>query len=123
MSNQQASIDYADLRSKLTSIGEVPPEALKAGFEKHVATGVASENIEAFYQALCLVAKKCDDEQFKAYVETGEMPVVQLSAREMEIAKGGTYGYGASYQTSSSPPSIGGFVTYLFTGYINGYKF
>ena len=121
MTNQ---INYSDLRSKLNTMqGDVPPEFLTAGFEMHVAHNVAIENIEAFVKALQLVAKKGDDEQLKAYIESGEQPVLALSSKEMEVLKGGTYGYGANYETSTSPPSLGGFVTYLVTGYINGYKF
>jgi hypothetical protein len=48
-----------------------------------------------------------------------------LSISELENMHAGSqaFGYGASYHTSSYQPSIMGFVTYLFTGYINGFRF
>jgi hypothetical protein len=56
---------------------------------------------------------------------TDEEAVNLLSNSELENLHAGwkDFGYGASYHTSSYEPSIAGFVTYLFTGYINGFRF
>ena len=63
------------------------------------------------------------------YLNKSAMPdedsISLLSISELEKLHVGSkaFGYGASYHTSSYRPSIAGFVTYLFTGYINGVQF